>query len=134
MSLKSGSLPAAGTHSGGSLCSQNIPGGVSIQRNNKQLSLLHVCTLCMCMCKIISALLINANPVVIHHSMEAACPTHVDLYGKVAVPGVFPCGFTKAVSRAVRARGIAVAARETLHLKSISVTRLSSPSDALCTV
>lgn len=98
MRQKPGSLPTAGTHLGGSLCSQNIPGGVSVQRNNKQLLWLHVCTLCMCMHKIISGLLINANLVVIEHSMEAACPTHVDLYGEVTVSGVLPCGFTKAVS------------------------------------
>lgn len=66
--------------------------------------------------------------------MEAACPTYVDLYGKVTVSGVFPSELKKAVNPSVLARGIAMAARETSHLKSVCVTHLSSPSDTLCKI
>lgn len=66
--------------------------------------------------------------------MEAACPTSVELYGKVVVSGPFPSELSKAVNWAVLARGTAMAARETLHLKSIYVTHLSSPSDARCKI
>lgn len=66
--------------------------------------------------------------------MEAACPTYVDLYGKVAVSGVFPSELKKAVNLSVLARGTAMAVHETLHLKSIYVTHLSSPSDTQCKI
>lgn len=66
--------------------------------------------------------------------MEAACPTYVDSYGKVVVSGVFPRELKKAVNPSVLARGIAMAAHETSHLKSIYVTHLSSPSDTQCKI
>lgn len=66
--------------------------------------------------------------------MEAACPTYVDLYGKVAVSGAFPSELKKAVNPSVLARGIAMAACETSHLKSIYRIHLSSPSDTQCKI
>lgn len=59
--------------------------------------------------------------------METACPTYVDLNGKVVVSGVFLSELKKAVKLSGLARGTAMAAHETLHLKSIYVTHLSSP-------
>lgn len=59
--------------------------------------------------------------------METACPTYVDLYRKVVVSGVFLRELKMAVHLSGLARGIAMAAHETLHLKNIYVTHLSSP-------
>lgn len=58
--------------------------------------------------------------------MEAACPTYVDWYEKAVVSGTFPSELNQAVNPSALARGAAMAARETLHLKSTSDTSFFS--------
>lgn len=83
-------------------------------------------------CKITS---IDANHVVTDNiTAWKLLDQHVDLYRMTVVSGVFPSELKKAVNLSVSARGTAMAACETSHLKSIYVTHLSSPPDRPCKI